>query len=225
MAIVINGSGTVTGISVGGLPDAIVDLGTLAADAVDGTKLADNAVNSEHLADGGVDDVHLASASAGLIMPFANTSAPTGFLACDGAAVSRTTYATLFAAVATVWGVGDGSSTFNVPDLRGSFVRGTGSHGTSNMAKGTDFAGAAVGAFENDQSQDHMHYLGTQGYGLGHGSLGANAGYREVNEIRSHDFSTWLTADEPRVRDSQGTPRVGDETRPFNASILYCIKY
>ena len=215
MAIVINGSGTVTGISVGGLPDGIVDSGTLAT----------NSVDSAELIDGAVDDVHLASASAGLIMPFANTSAPTGFLACDGAAVSRTTYATLFAAVATVWGVGDGSSTFNVPDLRGSFVRGTGSHGTSNMAKGTDFAGAAVGAFENDQTQDHRHQIQTDGgIGIGTNNIGANSSYRQAS-LANNDFSEWVVASNPAVNNSQGTPRVGDETRPFNASILYCIKY
>ena len=71
MAIVINGSGTVTGISVGGLPDGIVDNGTmaddaintseLAANAVSGAKIDDNAVNSEHIAAGGVDDAHLAT--------------------------------------------------------------------------------------------------------------------------------------------------------------------
>ena len=215
MAIVINGSGTVTGISVGGLPDGIVDAGTLAT----------NSVDSAELIDGAVDDVHLASASAGLIMPFANTSAPTGFLACDGAAVSRTTYATLFAAVATVWGTGDGSSTFHLPDFRGTFLRGTGSQGTYNMAKGTDFAGAAVGAFENDQSQDHNHFVTTgAGIGMGVNNAGANASYRQINPA-SNDFSEWLIVDGLRVLNGQGTPRVGDETRPFNASILYCIKY
>jgi len=162
---------------------------------------------------------------AGLILPFANTSVPSGFLACDGAAVSRSTYATLFTAIASVWGAGDGSSTFNVPDLRGAFLRGTGSHGTSNMAKGTDFAGAAVGAFENDQTQDHRHNLETESKGVGHTSLGANANYREVQYIRSHDFGVWLSAGNPQTNNSQGTPRTGDETRPFNASILYCIKY
>ena len=60
MAIVVNGSGTVTGISVGGLPDGIVDTGTLAADAVDGTKIADNAIDSEHYTDGSIDNAHLA---------------------------------------------------------------------------------------------------------------------------------------------------------------------
>lgn len=56
---------------------------------------------------------------AGIIMPFAGTAAPEGYLMCDGAAVSRTTYATLFAVIGTTFGTGDGSTTFNVPDLSG----------------------------------------------------------------------------------------------------------
>ena len=55
----------------------------------------------------------------GFIFPFSGTSVPTGFLLCDGSAVSRTTYATLFAVIGTVWGVGNGSTTFNLPDGRG----------------------------------------------------------------------------------------------------------
>ena len=162
---------------------------------------------------------------AGLILPFANTSVPSGFLSCDGAAVSRTTYATLFTAIGTVWGSGNGSSTFNVPDFRGAFLRGTGSHGTSNMAKGTDFAGAAVGAFENDQSQDHRHLITTDAdVGMGSNNIGANSSYRQV-EMLNNDFSEWIVTANPSVNNSQGTPRTGDETRPFNASILYCIKY
>jgi microcystin-dependent protein len=60
----------------------------------------------------------------GMISPFAGTSAPTGFLMCDGAPVSRTTYATLFATIGVAYGQGDNSTTFNVPDLRGKFLRG-----------------------------------------------------------------------------------------------------
>jgi microcystin-dependent protein len=51
-------------------------------------------------------------------------SAPTGYLFCDGSAVSRSTYASLFSAISTNWGSGDGSTTFNIPDLRGEFLRG-----------------------------------------------------------------------------------------------------
>lgn len=60
----------------------------------------------------------------GQIIPLANETVPTGYLECDGSAVSRTTYADLFTAIGTAWGNGDGSTTFNVPDLRGVFLRG-----------------------------------------------------------------------------------------------------
>lgn len=56
---------------------------------------------------------------AGIIMPFAGTVAPENYLFCDGSAVSRTTYATLFGVIGTTFGAGDGSTTFNLPDLSG----------------------------------------------------------------------------------------------------------
>ena len=59
------------------------------------------------------------SEPAGIIMPFAGTTAPEGYLMCDGSAVSRTTYATLFGVIGTTFGAGDGSTTFNVPDISG----------------------------------------------------------------------------------------------------------
>lgn len=60
----------------------------------------------------------------GIVEPFAGASAPTGWLMCDGSAVSRTTYADLFAVVETIYGVGNGSTTFNLPDLRGRAIHG-----------------------------------------------------------------------------------------------------
>ena len=155
---------------------------------------------------------------AGIILPYGSTSAPTGYLSCDGAAVSRTTYSTLFSAIGTTWGVGDNSSTFNVPDLRAMFLRGTGTHGTANMAKGTDFSAPAVGTIENDQMQDHKHqtimspgtsYQTYSSYAIGNNAYGT-----------TYNFNT--TA--PQEINSQGTPRTGDETRPVNAAVLYVIK-
>lgn len=157
---------------------------------------------------------------AGLILPFGNTSAPTGYLACDGSAVSRTTYATLFTAIGTTWGSGDGSSTFNVPDLRGAFLRGTGSHGTSNMANGSAFAGQAVGSFENDQMQNHAH-RGVYNYNSSIGTAQNQSPSTASNGSLNTNHSN---IKEPTEYNNQGTPRVGDETRPFNAGILYCIK-
>ncbi len=60
----------------------------------------------------------------GAVVPFGGSSAPTGFLLCYGQAISRTTYATLFGIISTTYGTGDGSTTFNLPDLRGRVVAG-----------------------------------------------------------------------------------------------------
>lgn len=66
----------------------------------------------------------------GSLSAFAGTAAPNGWLVCDGAAVSRTTYAALFAIIGTTWGAGDGSTTFNLPDLRGRALVGRDPTGT-----------------------------------------------------------------------------------------------
>jgi hypothetical protein len=64
------------------------------------------------------------SVPAGSVMPYAGSTAPSGWLLSYGQAISRSTYATLFAAIGTTYGVGDGATTFNVPDLRGRLVAG-----------------------------------------------------------------------------------------------------
>lgn len=73
----------------------------------------------------------------GTLAAYAAASAPTGWLLCDGSAVSRTTYATLFAVTSTTYGVGDGSTTFNLPDLRGRAAIGS---GTGDAADATAHA-------------------------------------------------------------------------------------
>ena len=77
------------------------------------------------------------SLPAGVIIPFAGTSVPTGCLLCNGAAVSRTNYANLFAAIGTRYGAGNGSTTFNLPDARDRVLQG---------ASGTHSAGSYIGA-------------------------------------------------------------------------------
>lgn len=86
----------------------------------------------------------------GAILSYAGSSAPAGWLVCDGAAVSRTTYANLFSALGTTFGTGDGSTTFNLPDLRGRFIRyddNMGSHGISGVT--------STGAASRDTSRAH----------------------------------------------------------------------
>lgn len=84
---------------------------------------------------------------AGTIISFGINSVPAGYLDCNGAAVSRTTFAGLFAAISTTWGVGDGSTTFNVPDLRGRLQAGQGGQSTGRLTvAGSGINGDAVAA-------------------------------------------------------------------------------
>lgn len=89
----------------------------------------------------------------GTVLPYAGTAAPEGWLLCFGQAVSRTTYPNLFARIGTTFGVGDGSTTFNVPDLRGRVAAGkddmggTAANRLTNTGNGTPgINGATLGA-------------------------------------------------------------------------------
>ncbi|MFD2578808.1 tail fiber protein [Novosphingobium colocasiae] len=91
-------------------------------------------------------------APAGQVAAFAMAVAPAGWLACNGAAVSRETYAALFSAISTEWGGGDGSTTFNLPDLRGEFLRGW------DDGRGID-ADRDFASFQADELKEHAHGL------------------------------------------------------------------
>lgn len=86
--------------------------------------------------------------SSGMLVPYAGGSAPSGWLLCYGQAVSRTTYAALFSAIGTVYGGGDGSTTFNLPDLRGRVIAGQDDMGGTSADRLTS-AGANVTANVN----------------------------------------------------------------------------
>ena len=103
---------------------------------------------------------YFAQAMAGIIQMFAGATAPDGWLICDGSAVSRTTYATLFAAIGTTWGAGNGSTTFNLPDLRGRapIGAGTGSSLTARTLGGK--GGAETVKLTDDQSGLPAHTHG-----------------------------------------------------------------
>jgi microcystin-dependent protein len=163
----------------------------------------------------------------GMIKAWGNTSAPPGWVACDGTAISRTTYSLCFAAISTTWGVGDGSTTFNVPDLRGVFVRGSGTHGSLTMADTNAYAGPSVGSSENDQYQDHAHRQEHAGAGSGGPSRPTMNSVDVDSGDTQDDWSVSSLATgggESLSWNGYGTPRKGDETRPVNYGILYIIK-
>ena len=157
----------------------------------------------------------LASAAAlfvppGAVMPFAMNAAPSGWLAANGAAVSRTTYAALFTAIGTAYGAGNGSSTFALPDLRGYFVRGSGTN-----ADGT--AAGTFGAKQADAFQGHRHSSSSSAQRVTYGKvIATGAGWTGENQGTS--------VLDPTTDGTNDTPRTASETRPKNIALLYCIK-
>lgn len=98
-----------------------------------------------------------AAVPAGVVQAYGGTVAPSGWLMCDGSAVSRTTYAGLFGAISTIYGAGDGSTTFNVPDLRGRAVVGAGAGtGLTSRTLGTTF-GAETHTLSTGEMPAHSH--------------------------------------------------------------------
>jgi microcystin-dependent protein len=174
----------------------------------------------------------LTGAPAGIISAFAGGTAPTGWLACNGAAVSRTTYATLFAAIGTTWGAGDGVNTFNLPDLRGMFLRGTGTNGTGSSS-GT--VGPAVGTYNADTYLNHNHtatssssvsdpghtHQYTNSTATPGPTWAAGSGYT-VQTPNTASSTTGITVSTSTTVATSTTG--GTETRPRNYGILYIIK-
>jgi microcystin-dependent protein len=106
------------------------------------------------------------SAQVGLIGSFAMITPPDGWLRANGAAVSRTVYAALFAKIGTTYGAGDGVSTFNLPDPRGKFVR------ALDDGRGLD-AGRGLGSSQADDTRSHSH-TGSSGAAGGHSHTGGS---------------------------------------------------
>ena len=179
------------------IPNGGITSNELATDSVVTSKILNGAVTSDKL------NAAVIFVPSGGIMAFAMNSEPSGWLAANGSAVSRTLYAALFAAIGTTYGAGDGSTTFTLPDLRGYFVRGS----------GTNSDGAASGGFGGKQADsfaNHSHTINSgQQNGISSG-CGANNTYQKAN-----DYACGLGA--------TGTSG-GTETRPKNIAMLYCIK-
>jgi microcystin-dependent protein len=154
---------------------------------------------------------------SGSVIHVAMNTAPSGYLKANGAAVSRTTYAALFAAIGTTFGAGDGSTTFALPDLRGEFIRGW------DDGRGVD-SGRAIGTAQTDAMQGHRH-----DFRGGTGTSGDN----DITTVGITDAITYRTAtnsansgvQNPITDGTNGTPRTASETRPRNVALLACIKF
>lgn len=195
----------------------------LAADAVTTAKVLDGAITSGKIADGTITSSDFSTAlqadsvmPAGMVSAFAGTAAPAGWLMCDGSAVSRATYSRLFASIGVAHGSGDGTTTFNLPDYRGRFLRGVDGAAGNDPDKSTRPAmagggntGNSVGSIQTDAFASHTHdqkiQINAGGGQYGYGTSGATP----------NSFQT-LT--------QTGAAGATNETRPKNAYVNYIIK-
>lgn len=117
-------------------------------------------IQTHHITNGAVTADKLAAGAAsisGQILMYGAAAAPTGYLLCDGTAVSRTTYATLFGVISTTYGVGDGSTTFNVPDMRGRMPLGLGTGSGLTARSLNDQPGAETFTLAEANMPAHAH--------------------------------------------------------------------
>lgn len=139
------------------------------------------------------------------VLPFPFTNVPDGWLKCNGAAISRELYHDLFDIIGTTFGEGDGETTFNIPDLRGEFIRGW------DDGNGVD-SGRLFGVLQIDAIEHHNHQYFRPGNSRNrYSGSSSNASNPGNNVTDSTDYSTLGKFD--------------TETRPRNVSMLYCIKY
>jgi microcystin-dependent protein len=159
-----------------------------------------------------IDTAETSAAPIGTVAMFAGSTAPTNWLQMNGAAVSRTTYADLFAVIGTTYGVGNGSTTFNIPEARGEFFR------SLDSSRGVD-AGRALGSAQAAAIETHSHLNGV-------------ADMRETAFVYGGE-TTGIPGESTAIFDSdagsathQGNTSTtgGTETRPRNVAFMGIIK-
>ncbi len=177
----------------------------------------------------------------GAVQHFAMATAPSGWLAANGSEISRTIYAALFAAIGITFGAGNGSTTFNLPDLRGEFVRGW------DNGRGYD-SGRSFGSYQADAFALHSHLLtdfghahGTSDPGHLHGPSGGDSfdmnqsdyigfapGENQLSNTHPVGTTGWAVTGISVNSAATGISLAatgGSETRGKNLALLACIKY
>ena len=169
----------------------------------------------------------------GVIIPWSDTSVPTGFLECNDQAVSRTTYAALFAVISTTYGAGNGSTTFNLPDLKDNVALGRSnsaalaSTGGANTVGSTGNVGGSTGAHTLTEAElaahSHNYLTGTFHTSGLIGMQNVQTG-RTQNHVGTGGLQT--TGSDTGHTHNMSATFTGDATsvvQPY-LTLLYCIK-
>ena len=180
------------------------DKGVEAKSAADNAqRSANDGINRANDANNNANTRQLKSELVGEVAFFARSTPPSGWLKANGAAVSRTTYAALFDAIGTTFGVGDGRTTFNLPDLRGEFIRGL------DDGRNID-GGRGLGTVQVDAIKTHTIAVPNSGF---EGRVQGSWFYAESGNGNNNQ------------RENTITYNGENETRPRNVALLACIKY
>ena len=167
------------------------------------------------------------SIPVGTVISYTTSTVPEGYLECNGQEVSRTEYAALFEKIGTKYGSGDGSTTFNVPDLRGEFIRGAGTNSHANQG-----SGAAVGVHQDGTEIPFVApWSSNSSNSVLQFILRANYVSPSVTNYDSRGSQGSAASSQRGLcstsgRDTNGTSQPAAYTsRPTNTSLLFCIKY
>jgi microcystin-dependent protein len=161
----------------------------------------------------------------GAIKQWSTSTAPDGWIICNGDAISRTTYARLFGVIDTTFGVGDGSTTFNVPNFSGVTVKGAGSQNINGRAKDA----GSLGAVLEDQEQGHIHYNGllsnaVEDYFIYGTTTDDVVSTGQTVQSVSSVGSIQGKISTPITDGTNGTPRTGTTTRDSSLAVYFIIK-
>lgn len=153
------------------------------------------------------------SVATGIMAPFAGTSAPSGWLICDGSAVSRTDYADLFAQIGSTYGDGDGSSTFNLPDCNGFLPL---------YDSGKTIGNYTNGGVPNVLGTMYNVLIGSAGTGADGSLYIDNQRNYAIKNDGTNEFQINVKLDASR---SSAVYDSGTTVRPAGVYTLWCIKY
>ena len=157
-----------------------------------------------------------ADSPIGTILPYGGASAPSGWFLCQGQALSRTTYSELFAVIGTSFGVGNGSTTFNLPDMRESVPKGAGLTGLSSNHMDSD--GLALGEFIDDRVQRHTHPMRNGIVGIYSQYVDSSSGtYKHAPLNSASDVADVVST-------SNNSGRLGNTTEVKSVGVNYIIK-
>ncbi len=161
-------------------------------------------------------DTKGASIPAGFVLSFAANTAPDGWLECNGAELGRAAYPDLFTVIGTIFGEGDGNSTFNLPDLRGEFIRGW--DNGRGLDNDRNFGSTQTDAIRNITGTTSTNY-GCYAYGQTGAIYGIGYQASRSSPNTGGNYYTQLGLDVSRVVPT------ADENRPRNVALLTCVKY